>query len=155
MATNNVLVNNLCAWPLYFRRIAGTGEVEIPANAKKFPLLSFEEVQAQIQTGNVMFVGTDKVGGHARIQIVDDAQRRELFGIDGTDVADPVVLDLESVKSLLAIRTKAKFHERLKEMVQTDAEKKMLVDLAYQAGAENCENWKVDALRELASTAGV
>ena len=60
MATNNnVLVNNLCAWPLSFWRKAGQGDVEIPANAKNWPLLSFEEVQAQIQTGNRMFTGTD------------------------------------------------------------------------------------------------
>ena len=46
MATNNnVLVNNLCAWPLSFWRKAGQGDVEIPANAKNWPLLSFEEVQ--------------------------------------------------------------------------------------------------------------
>ena len=83
MATNNnVLVNNLCAWPLSFWRKAGQGDVEIPANAKNWPLLSFEEVQAQIQTGNRMFTGTDGMGNHARIQIVNDEQRKQLFGLE-------------------------------------------------------------------------
>lgn len=41
MATNNVLVNNLCAWPLYFKRATGMGDVGIPANARKFATLSF------------------------------------------------------------------------------------------------------------------
>ena len=155
MATNNVLVNNLCAWPLSFRRLAGQGEVEIPANARNFPLLSVEEVMSQIQTNNVMFVGTDKMGSHARIQIVDEAQRKELFGIDGVECDPPVLLDLESVKALLAIKTKTKFNEQLQAMVKTDAEKKMLVDLAFQAGAEESETWKVDALRKIASSVGV
>lgn len=155
MTTNNVLVNNLCAWPLSFRRIAGHGDIEIPANARNFPLLSFEEVMAQIQTGNVMFTGTDNMGNHARIQIVDDAKRKELFGLGEVDVDPPVLLDGESVKELLAIRQKGKFNDRLAQMVKTDAEKKMLVDLAFKAGAENAEAWKVDALRKLADSAKI
>ena len=34
-------------------------------------------------------------------------------------------------------------------MVKTDAEKKMLVEIAFKVGAENSEAWKVDALRKL------
>ncbi len=155
MATNNVLVNNLCDWPLYFKRIDGQGDVTIPPNAKRFPLLSFEEVQAQIQTGNQMFVGSDQMGNHPRIQIIDEEQRKALFGMDGVETPPPVVVDLEAVKALLAIRSKTKFNEQLQAIVQTNAEKKMLVKLAFDAGAEKAESWKVDALRALADTAGV
>lgn len=155
MTTNNVLVNNLCSWPLSFRRLAGQGDIEIPGNARNFPLLSFEEVMAQIQTGNVMFTGTDSMGNHARIQIVDETKRKELFGFGEAEIAPPALLDEESVKELLAIRQKGKFNERLTEMVKTDAEKKMLVDLAFKVGAEEAETWKVDALRKLADTAKV
>ena len=56
---------------------------------------------------------------------------------------------------MLAIRTKAKFNEQLQAMVKTDAEKKMLVELAKQAGSDEAEAWKVDALRELADTSTV
>ncbi len=155
MATNNVLVNNLCSWPLSFRRQASQGDVEIPSNARKYPLLSFEEVQAQIQIGNVMFTGTDGMGSHARIQIIDEAQRKELFGLGETEVPPPTLLNEASVKDLLAIRGKAKFNEQLANMVKTDAEKKMLVDIAFKAGAEDSEAWKVDALRKLAETAKI
>ena len=155
MKTNNVLVNNLCAWPLSFRRLSGHGDIEIPRNARNFPLLSEEEVLAQIQTGNVMFTGTDGMGNHARIQIVDDAKRKELFGMGDLDVEAPILLNEESVKNLLAIRTKTKFNEQLEAMVKTDAEKKMLVELAFNAGAENAESWKMDALRKLAETAKI
>ena len=155
MATNNVLVNNLCGWTLYFKRAAGVGDITIPANAKRFPMLSYDEVLTQIQLGNVMFVGTDGLGNHARIQIIDEAQRKELFGMNDQDMDAAIVVDLESVKALLAIRTKAKFHEQLNRMVTTSAEKKMLLELADKAGAAEAESWKVDALRELANTAGV
>lgn len=155
MATNNVLVNNLCSWPLSFWRKAGQGDIEIPANARNYPLLPYDEVLAQIQTGNVMFVGIDGMGGHARIQIVNEEQRKQLFGLDGVDVPDPSVLNVESVKALLAIKTKGKFHEQLESMVKTNAEKKMLVELAFEAGADEAESWKVDALRKLAETAGL
>jgi len=154
-ANNNVLVNNLCSWPLSFWRKAGQGDIEIPANAKNYPLLSFEEVLAQIQTGNKMFTGTDGMGNHARIQIVNDEQRKQLFGLESVETEDPTLLNLEAVKALLAIRTKAKFNEQLQAMVKTDAEKKMLVELAKQAGSDEAEAWKVDALRELADTSTV
>lgn len=156
MATNNnVLVNNLCAWPLSFWRKAGQGDIEIPANARNYPLLSFDEVLAQIQTGNRMFTGTDGMGNHARIQIVDDEQRKRLFGMESVETDAPTLLDLDAVKALLNIRTKKKFNEQLQAMVTTAAEKKMLVELAKQAGADNAESWKVDALRALADTAAV
>lgn len=155
MATTNILVNNLCSWPLYFNRATGQGSVEIPPNAKGFPLLSHDEVLAQIQLGNRMFTGTDGMGSHARVQILDEAQRRELFGLEGVDTGGPVLVTQESVRELLAIRTKTKFHDRLQTMVKTDAEKKMLVELAFQAGAEESEAWKLDALRDMAKTAGV
>lgn len=155
MATNNVLVNNLCAWPLYFKRATGQGDITIPANAKSFPLISNDEAVAQIQMGNVMFTGTDGMGSHARIQIVNDEHRKQLFGIDGVDIDAPELLNMDAVKALLAIRTKAKFHERLNQMVKTDAEKKMLVELAKKAGSDDAEAWKVDALRALADTAGL
>lgn len=152
--TNNVLVNNLCAWPLYFRRAMGVGDVRIPAGAKKYPVCSFDEALTQIQLGNTLFVGTDGLGAHARLQIIDDEQRKQLFGVE--EVSDPpVVLTAESVKTLLAIKSKAKFNDMLAKLVNTDAEKRMLVELAFEAGAENAETWKVDILRELAATAFV
>ena len=150
MKTNNVLVNNLCSWPLGFRRLAGQGDIAIPGKARNFPLLSEEEVLAQIQTGNVMFTGN-----HARIQIVDEAKRKELFGLGDAEVSTPILLNEESVKELLAIRSKAKFNEQMEAMVKTDAEKRMLVELAFSVGAEDAESWKVDALRKLAETAKV
>lgn len=155
MSTETVLINNLCGWDLYFKRATGMGNVKIPAGVKNYGLISYDEIQAQIQLRNVMFTGIDQLGGHARIQIVDDAQRKKLFGIADAESEAPAALTEESVKELLAIRTKAKFKERLEEMVKTDSEKKMLVEIAYRVGAEEASAWKVDALKALAETAGI
>ena len=155
MATNNVLVNNLCSWPLSFKRLAGQGDIYIQGNARSFPLLTEEEVTAQIQSGNPMFTGTDGMGNHARIQIVDETKRKELFNLENVEVPAPTMLDEKSVKALLAVKTKTEFTKKLAEMVKTDAEKRMLVELAFKAGGENAENWKVEALRKLADTAAI
>lgn len=155
MDKKNVPVNNLCGWPLYFKRATGQGDVEIPARVKGFQMLSFDEVLAQIQIGNPIFVGTDGMGGHARVEIIDDEQRKELFGFSDDGTSAPAVLNEESVRDLLAIRSKAKFDDRLNELVKTSAEKKMLVEIAFSVGGENAETWKVDKLRALADTANL
>lgn len=146
---NNVLVNNLCSWPLYFNRAEGHGSFMIPANAKGFPLLSMDEIKTQIQMNNPLFVGTDGMGSHARIQFVNDAERREAFGLGEEVKQEPIILNDASIKELLAIKTKTKFKDKLNQLVHTEAEKRMLVEIAFANGAENAEAWKVDALREL------
>lgn len=144
----NILVNNLCNWPLYFKRITSIGSVAVPPRARNYPLISFDEALAQIQSGNRMFVGTDGTGGHARIQIIDDAIRGQLFGIP-SDAVSKTILTQESVKSLLSIKSKQKFKESLSNLVRTSAEKKMLMTLVSDVGGENAESWKVDMLREI------
>ena len=57
--TDKVLIDNLCSWPLYFRRLNGVGDIRIPANVTGFAMLDVAEVQMQIQSGNRMFVGND------------------------------------------------------------------------------------------------
>lgn len=80
--TDKVLIDNLCSWPLYFRRLNGVGDIRIPANVTGFAMLDVAEVQMQIQSGNRMFVGNDpaRPGDHARLFIQNDAQRKALFG---------------------------------------------------------------------------
>lgn len=155
MADNKIRVNNLCAWPLYFNRITGQGSFSIPESAKNYPLDTEDEIMAQIQNGNRFFVGTDGLGSHARIQIVDDDVRKRVFGLNDDEVSGQMILTVESVRDLLSIRSKSKFNEQLQQLVHTEAEKKMLVDLAFESGAANAESWKVDALREIAATASL
>lgn len=150
MSNKNVVLNNLCAWDLYFNRANGLGSVKIPASAKGFAMLDFDEIKTQIQLGNKFFVGTDGMGDHARLEIVDAKIRAELFGLPDDAKNDPTLLNEESVKELLDIKSKSKFNDRLNQLVKTTAEKKMLVQMAFAAGAEEREAWKVDALRKMA-----
>ena len=126
--TDKVLIDNLCSWPLYFRRLNGVGDIRIPAKVTGFAMLDVAEVQMQI-------VGNDpsRPGDHARLFIQDDAQRKALFGYaDTTD--DVLVLNADSVRELLAIRKKDEFNARLEALVTNDAEKKMIAQIAKENG---------------------
>lgn len=152
--TDKVLINNLCSWPLHFKRLNGMGDIRVPASAKNFALLDVSEVQMQIQMGNNMFIGNGgQQGDHARLYIVDDEQRKKLLGLDTSPSEDVTVVNAESVAALLAVRTKKEFNERLNTLVKTDAEKKMVVKLAKEAGGDDVAAWKMEAISSLADTA--
>jgi len=85
---DKVLVKNLCAWPLYFKRLEGHGDVKIAENGKT--RLSVEEVQAQVDTGNKFFIGEDGRGSNARIYIDSKELRVALeFEREATTVVKP------------------------------------------------------------------
>lgn len=151
--TDKVLIDNLCSWPLYFRRLNGIGDIRIPAKVKGFAMLDVAEVQMQIQSGNRMFVGSDPLrpGDHARLYIQNEAQRKALFGLD--EAADDVlVVNAESVRELLAIRKKEEFNARLAALVKNDAEKKMIAQIAKENGGDDVAAWKMDAINKLAES---
>ena len=50
---------------------------------------------------------------------------------------------METVVELLAVTPKAKFEAKLKEIVVTEAEKKMIVPLAKEAGVDDVESYKM------------
>lgn len=155
--TDKVLIDNLCDWPLYFRRLNGIGDIRIPARAKNFSGLDVAEVQMQIQLGNKMFVGEDdtQMGNHARIYIVNDVQRKALLGIPEENADDAIVLNVATIRKLFSIRKKEDFHAELAALVKTDAEKKMVVALAKEAGGDDVAAWKMDAINALAKTAAL
>lgn len=155
--TDKVSLNNLCGWPLYFRRANGLGDVRVPANAKNFAAIDVAEVQMQIQLNNPLFTGTGegRQGDHARLFIVDDEQRKALLGYDDGADDDATVLIAKNVKELLAINNKNKFQARLEELVKTDAEKKMVQQLAKESGGDEVAAWKIAAINEIAETATI
>lgn len=151
--TDKVLIDNLCNWPLYFRRLNGIGDIRVPAKVKGYAMLDVAEVQMQIQSGNRMFVGNDPShpGSHARLFIADEEQRKALFGIEDA-VSDVLVLNAETVKQLLAIRKKDEFNARLAALVTNDAEKKMIAEIARENGGDDVAAWKMDAINKLADS---
>jgi hypothetical protein len=102
----------------------------------------------QIETKNKLFTGTDGLGDHARVLVVDNDIRMALFGIDNKH--DIVLLTEESVRGLLGIETREEFDKRLKQLLTTEAEKKMIVELAKTVGASEAAAWKIEAI-EVAS----
>lgn len=155
--TDKVLIDNLCDWPLYFKRLNGVGDIRVPAKVKGYAMLDVAEVQMQIQSGNKLFVGFDatRPGDHPRLYITNDAQRKALFGYEDSVDEDVVALNTKAVTELLAVRTKKDFNERLQALVKTDAEKKMIVQLAKEAGGDEVAAWKMDAITELAESVTV
>jgi hypothetical protein len=149
--TDKVYLDNLCDWPLYFRRLNGIGDIAIPAKAKNFTGVDVAEAQMQIQSGNHMFIGTDGMGGHARIRIVDDEQRKALLGYD--DGGDAIALTADSLRELFAVKRKDAFQQQLEALVTTNAEKRMVQRLAKEAGGDDAASWKMDAINALAETA--
>ena len=154
--TDKVLINNLCDWPVYFKRLNGIGDIKVPAKVKNFAKLDVAEVQLQIQSGNVLFIGNDasKLGDHARLFIVDDEQRKELLGYTDSD-NDTVALTVDAVAKLLKIRSKDEFNTQLENLVKTTAEKKMIVQVAKEAGADEVASWKMEAINNIAGQAVV
>lgn len=140
---DRIPINNLCNWALYFPRMDGQGDIKIPANAKNFSLLTFNELQMQIQARNTMIIGTDETGSHARIKIANNEHYKALFGEVTNLVEEQKLLTIDAVKQLLTITPKKAFVKEMESLVQTSAEKKMLVELAKEADAENVEAWKV------------
>ena len=149
--TDKVYINNLCAWPLYFRRSNGMGDIKIPAKANGFAALDVAEVQAQIQLGNNLFTGNSETnnGDHARLYIVDEGQRKALLGYEADGEADATVLTVDSVKKLLNIRSKEGFTEALEKLVKTPAEKRMVAQLAKDAGGDDVAAWKMEAINAI------
>ncbi len=155
--TDKVLINNLCNWPLHFKRLNGMGDIRVPANAKNFAMLDVAEVQMQIQMGNHMFIGSNNTrqGDHARLFIVKDEQRKALLNLENSPTEDVTVVNAQSVAALLSIKSKNAFKERLEALVKTDAEKKMVMKLAKEAGGDDVAAWKMEAISAMADTAAL
>ena len=155
--TDKVLIDNLCAWPLYFRRSNGMGDIRVPASVKGYAALDVAEVQAQIQNGNPLFIGdgNGNNGDHARLYISDEKQRKALLGYDLDSSDDTTVLTVDTVKSLLSIRNRDTFQKRLDALVTTAAEKRMVAQLAKDAGGDDVAAWKMEAINMVADNTAI
>jgi hypothetical protein len=139
-----VLVKNLCEWDLYFRRIEGYGDIRIPR--KGAIRLSRAEIQAQVFDNNVMFVGTDGKGSHARIYI-EDKPTRIMLGFEEEDTKEEQnVLTEEKAKKLLSYKTLSAFKKNIEENVQTQSEKMVLIEVAKRMKLNDLD--KVEFLEE-------
>lgn len=119
-----VTVKNLAGWKVTFARLHdGVGDIVIAEDGKQ--RLSRNEVQAQINSGNKLFVGTDGQGSHATLYI-DDAPTRKLVGFEDDGEPQFVFTD-ETVKKLFAMGD-SDFERNLPVYIQTRAEKYAFIE---------------------------
>lgn len=125
-----ITVRNLAGWPVGFVRLhEGTGDVNIAPNGKQ--RLSRNEVQAQVNNNNKLFVGKDGQGSHATVYI-DDAATRRLVGFEEEGRQQFIFTD-ETAKKLFQMNYAA-YESSLKEYVQTEAEKNALMEAIRRLG---------------------
>ena len=127
MADNKrVIVHNLAPWQVSFARKTMLGDVVIPPNGKMF--LDEQEIKMQYYSNNVLFVGTDGNGAHARIYIEDAAIRKELnFESEDGTVTQNIVTD-ELLKKIFGYKRQADFEKAIREHIVAHFEKFMLID---------------------------
>lgn len=116
-----VKLTNLAPWPLYFERKNNLGNVTIPENGVFF--LERDEVMSQMYGNNVMFVGTDQHGAHARI-LVDDADIRKQF--DFPD--EQLVATDEALDKAFSYKQQSTFEKYIRERIVEQFEKNRLIE---------------------------
>ena len=70
--TDRVPITNLNDWELHFVSTETDKDIVIPARANKIRKLTVAEIDGQVQSGNIMFVGVDGMGNNACIKIEDE-----------------------------------------------------------------------------------
>lgn len=146
--TDRVSIDNLVNWDLGFISSEANRDITIPAGVKGFKQLSVAEVDGQVKLGNKFFCGVDGFGSNAYIKLNDDDVMAFVFGTTSksTDVA---LLTIDNVKKLLSTSPKAAFEKELSKLVVTEAEKKMIVSLAKEAGIEEVEGYKKTSIEKV------
>lgn len=119
-------VKNLCNWIVGFARITAVGDVSIPANGKI--LLTDEEIRGQIFKNNVLFVGNDGAGSHARVYVENKDFRIDV-GFE-TKTTKQKIVDDTVLAEIFAEKSFSAFKTSVEDKVITDAEKQALMTYA-------------------------
>lgn len=124
-----VTVKNLAGWDVTFaRKHEGTGAVIVTKEGKQ--RLSRNEIQAQVNDGNKLFVGVGN-GKHATIYIEDEATRKwvgfEEDGVPQEVFTDKLVQDLFDM-------SQSDFEAKLPIYIVTRAEKYALIEAIKRLG---------------------
>ena len=117
-----VTVRNIAGWNVGFARIAdGYGDVTITPDGST--RLSRNEIIAQAQSGNKLFVGTDGAGSHATIYI-DDVDTRVWLEFESEDGSRKQEIFTDAkVKSLFETKSQSSFEKKVPALICTRAEK--------------------------------
>lgn len=126
-----VTVRSISTWPIGFpRRSDGNGTTSgVSFQPLGIARLSRNEIIAQVQSGNVLFTGTDGQGNHASL-IIEDAPTRVEIGFESDDGTEKqFVLTAERIKEIFDIRNQQEFERRIQECIVTRDEKEYVIHL--------------------------
>lgn len=140
-----VAIDNLCDWDICFVSMETGKDITIPAGIKNYKGLTVAEVDSQTKDGNVAFCGSDGMGAHASIRILDPVIREYVF----QEPVDPLQMTEEVVKKMLAIQNKADFQKTLYDLAATNHEKRMLVRLIEKIGKDDIPSYQIVAIERL------
>lgn len=119
-----VTIRNLAGWDVTFARLHdGIGDVVIVANGQQ--RLSRNEVIAQVNNNNKLFMGSDTIGSHATVYI-DDKATRKLLGFE--DDNRPQMVFTEQLVKKLFNMNQAEYEKNLPIYIRTRAEKYALIE---------------------------
>lgn len=119
-----VTVKNLAGWDVTFSRLHdGMGDIKIPPNG--FCRLYRNEVVAQVNNNNKLFMGTDTIGSHATIYI-DDEPTRKMLGFE-EEGRPQMVFTEQLVKDLFKMK-QSEYETKLPIYIRTRAEKYALIE---------------------------
>lgn len=122
-----VIVKNLCSWCVGFPRINSQGDVSIAPLGQVS--LTADEVIAQCYSNNKLIVGTDGKGSHAKVFIDDKEIRVEVgFEEEGNENIQNIITQ-DKVKSLFEVKTLNSFKKKFEEVIVTESEKALVVEL--------------------------
>jgi len=133
-----ITIKNLCDFYLYFNRINGVGDIAMPPRTSM--RIDRGEVISQAQINNIMFVGEDGNGSHARI-FIDDKDTRIELGFE-TEETPQVVISDDKVKSAFGAKTKTAFKKAIEELAHTYPEKVSLVKAVKKLGLNEYDKIK-------------
>lgn len=124
-----VTVRNLAGWKVSFmRKHDGEGAIKITQGGQQ--RLSRNEIQAQINDGNTLFVGTGN-GSHATLYI-EDAATRKWVGFE--DENRPQLVFTDGLVEKLFSMNQAEFETNLPVYISTRAEKFALIEAIRRLG---------------------
>ena len=124
-----VTVKNLAGWKVSFmRKHDGEGAIKITQGGQQ--LLSRNEIQAQINDGNTLFIGSGN-GSHATIYI-EDADTRKWVGFE--DENNPQMVFTDELVGKLFNMNQSEFETNLPIYISTRAEKFALIEAIRRLG---------------------
>lgn len=147
--TDKVAISNNRNWNLDFVSAETDRDITIPANVKHWKKLTVGEIEKQIQLDNGFFVGIDGKGNNAAIEIEDEEIRNYVFHFENNEGENVILLNAKNVKQLLDIENKAEYERKLKELVVTKSDKKMIIPLALEVGIDDVASYKIALIEKI------